>query len=51
MPLYEHLIETARKGVITGAAVALGVKVDKGLQTWMKAPGLGSLAAQAHHER
>jgi hypothetical protein len=34
-----------------GSAAALDVEVDKRLQTWTKAPGLGSLAAQARHER
>jgi hypothetical protein len=51
MQLHQHLMETAGKGVLTRAAMVLGVEVDKRLQTWTKAPGLGSLAAQARHER
>jgi hypothetical protein len=33
-----------------GLVVTLAVEVDKRLQTWTKALGLGSLAAQARHE-
>jgi hypothetical protein len=33
-----------------GLVMAFGVEVDKWLQTWIEAPKLGSLAAQASHE-
>jgi hypothetical protein len=50
MPLHPHLDGNGEKAVLTRAA-ALGIEVDKWLQTQMEAPKLNSLAAQASHER
>jgi hypothetical protein len=33
-----------------GSVITLAIEVDKRLQTWTKALGIGSLAAQARHE-
>jgi hypothetical protein len=49
--LHPHLNSDGGRGVLTRAAAVLDVEVDKCLQTWTKAPGLGSLATQARHER